>query len=265
MQRAVPRHFTAYSLTALFYVGVIALFYYFQTAKQIKADAPKKTQTHRIEMTLSTFVPEKNLPEKIVKKVEEVKEIEEKIEKKVIEKIIEPLPLVEKPKPKPIVKTKAVEKKVIKKKIVVKKKIVKKKIIKKKVVKKKSIVKKKVIKKVSKPQGVASTKTTHKQKRNQKPQASSAQKKSFWSKVRKKIEKHKYYPRIAKKRGMEGVVKVKFTILASGKVSNVSVSGSKMFHSSAKEAVQNAFPISTKNIPITLPKSVTLPLHYRIR
>jgi protein TonB len=83
--------------------------------------------------------------------------------------------------------------------------------------------------------------------------------------VRRKIEKNKYYPRIAKKRGMEGVVKVKFKILANGNVSNISVSGSKLFHSSAKEAIKNSFPISVKNIPIALPKDVTLPLHYRIR
>jgi protein TonB len=117
----------------------------------------------------------------------------------------------------------------------------------------------------NKARGKISTKILNKQNKNQKAQASTAQKNTFWTKVRRRIEKHKFYPRIAQKRGVEGIVKVKFTILKNGRVSTISVRGSKMFYKSAKEAVRNAFPISVKNIPIRLPKSVTLPIHYNIR
>ncbi len=64
---------------------------------------------------------------------------------------------------------------------------------------------------------------------------------------------------------MQGNVKVKFTILSSGKVGNISVSGPKVFHKSARNAVKSAFPINTKNAPIALPKSINITLRYQLR
>lgn len=246
MQRALPRHFTAYSVTVVFYVGIIAFLYYFQTIKPIKSNALIKEQEHKIEMVLSTFVPEV-IPPIVVKKIETPKKVvpTKVIATKVVKKII--------------------PKKVILKKVIIKKPkpIVKKKVIKKKIVKKS---KPKIIKKVATPKGKVATKMLQKQNKNQKPQASSAEKKHFLSKVRRKIEKNKYYPRIAKKRGMEGIVKVRFRILSNGNVSDISVSGPKVFHTSAKEAVNNAFPISIKHMPLSLLEDyVTIPLNYKIR
>ena len=73
-----------------------------------------------------------------------------------------------------------------------------------------------------------------------------------------KIDRNKFYPRIAKKRGMQGSVKVKFTILANGNVGHISVSGPKVFHNSARNAVKKAFPIDAKKSPISLPTSVNV-------
>jgi protein TonB len=64
---------------------------------------------------------------------------------------------------------------------------------------------------------------------------------------------------------MQGNVKVKFTILSSGKVGNISVSGPKVFHKSARNAVKSAFPINVKSAPITFPKSINIILRYQIR
>ena len=64
---------------------------------------------------------------------------------------------------------------------------------------------------------------------------------------------------------MQGTVNVKFTILRSGKVGNISVSGPKAFHKSARKAVKSAFPINVKNAPITLPKSINIKLRYQLR
>ena len=63
---------------------------------------------------------------------------------------------------------------------------------------------------------------------------------------------------------MQGDVKVKFTILPSGKVSNISLSGPKVFYKSARKAVQKVFPLNVKNIPITLPATVNVTLRYTI-
>jgi len=64
---------------------------------------------------------------------------------------------------------------------------------------------------------------------------------------------------------MQGSVKVHFTILRSGAVGNISLSGKRVFFASAKEAVKSAFPISTKNATISLPINISIILHYRIR
>jgi len=218
MQSAVPRHFTAYGLTILLYVGGIALLYSFQMQKPMKIETLSTPKTHKIEMTLSTFIPEVIPLPMVVKKIEMPKKV---LVKKVIIKKL-------KPKPK--------------------------------------VIKKVVSKKVSKPKGKVSSKIKKKQEKNQKPQASLAKKKHFLENVRLKIDKNKYYPRIARKKGIEGIVEVRFRILSNGNVSHISVSGPKVFYTSAKEAVKNAFPISIKNMPLSLVGDyVTIPLKYTIR
>ena len=62
---------------------------------------------------------------------------------------------------------------------------------------------------------------------------------------------------------MQGKVNVKFTILSSGKVGNISVSGPKVFHNSARNAVKSAFPINAKNAP--LPCQKVLISHFDIK
>ncbi|MDQ7084168.1 MAG: hypothetical protein Q9M36_04210 [Sulfurovum sp.] len=133
MQRNGPRHFTAYSLTTLFYVGIVGLFYYFETTKYISTKTVEITKQDTIQMSLSTFVPEVILPPK---------------------PIVKP---IEKPKPKPKLQPMVKPiKKVVPKKIVAKK-IMKPKIVKKKVPKK---VTKKVTKKVIK-KATTKTQTTY--------------------------------------------------------------------------------------------------------
>ena len=87
----------------------------------------------------------------------------------------------------------------------------------------------------------------------------------FLAKVRSRIDKNKIYPKIAMRRGMQGSVQVSFTILPNGNVANISVNGPRVFHESTKKAVQKAFPISVKNIPISLPKTVSFTMHYRLK
>jgi protein TonB len=64
---------------------------------------------------------------------------------------------------------------------------------------------------------------------------------------------------------MQGSVRVSFTILSNGNVGHISVNGPRVFHKSTKKAVQKAFPISVKNIPISLPKAVSFTMHYRLK
>jgi protein TonB len=53
--------------------------------------------------------------------------------------------------------------------------------------------------------------------------------------------------------------------LSNGNVGNISVSGPKVFHRSARNAVKSAFPVNVKSAPITLPISIDITLDYQIR
>ncbi|SFZ98661.1 Ferric siderophore transport system, periplasmic binding protein TonB [hydrothermal vent metagenome] len=195
-----------------------------------------------INISLSQFVPEvielPPEPEPIVEpEPEPVPEVEpepEQIPEPIVEKkIVAPVPIVEKPKK-------------------IEKKIPKKKIVKKRVVKKKN-TKKSVRKKSTSSRRATSSRVD-------------ANKKSkFLAQIRAKINRAKSYPRIAQRRGMQGVVKVRFTILKNGRVGHISIKGPKVFHSSARSAVKKAFPINTKNAPLNLPTTVNLSLRYKLR
>ena len=231
------------------YFFVAGIYFYLQNNTFV---AVQKSEEKIMRMVLTAFVPEVETP---VEQVEQVEELEEPVveeepvieEKPVVEPEIikEPIPekepeVIEEVIPEPIV-LKEIPKPIVKE---VKKKPKPKKKTKKKKVKKKQ------------PSQKASARRSN---------SSPAEKNQFLANIRDKINKHKSYPRIAKKRGMQGKIKVKFTILSSGKVGNISVSGPKVFHSSARNAVKSAFPVNAKNAPITLPKSINITLRYQLR
>jgi len=243
MQRHGPRHFTAYTITAVAYLLVIAFIYYTQSHHFVSSQKPKESV---IKMSLSQFVPEVVTPP------------EPKVEK-VLEPIVEPEPVVEK---EPEVKKEVIPEPVVEKitpKTV--QKVEKKKPVKKE---KKKTRKKPIKKKVSKKK-TSQKKTSQRQASKQQNHSSKAERNKFWNALRRKIDSHKFYPRIAKKRGMEGIVKVKFTILANGNVGHITVQGPKIFHNSAKNAVKSTFPISVKKAPIALPASINITLRYQMR
>ncbi len=237
------RHFISYFSTTLIYLSVAGIFLYVEQRMLVAA---KKSEEKAITMCLSSFVPEvlPVIEEPIIEEeVEEEPVVEpEIIEEPIVEKEPEieeeiiPEPIVEKVIPKPVVKK-------IKKKPEVKKKPKKKKVPKKKVRKKQAS------KKVS----------------ARKSKSSKAEKNQFLANIRAKINKHKSYPRVAKKRRMQGSVKVRFTILRSGKVGNISLNGPKIFHNSARKAVKSAFPVNAKKSPISLPQNINLTLRYQLR
>ena len=228
MQRHGPRHFTAYTITTILYLLVVTAIYYSQTHYFVSS---KESKEKVIQMSLSTFVPEA---------IEVSKEvIEEPVEEPVVEPEVKEEPKIEEVIPEPIVE-KVIEKPK-------KKKPVKKP--------KKQTVKKKQVKK----------KASKKQASSKQSKSTPAQRNKFWSALRTKIDKHKFYPSVAKKRRMEGAVKVRFTILANGKVGNISLKGPKIFYNSARNAVKSAFPINAKKSPISLPITINLTLRYQIR
>lgn len=244
------RHFISYFSTLLIYLFMISLFFYLQDRYFVST---KRMEERTTQLCLCSFQSETvaSVEQVEQEEIEEVKEIEKPIveEEPVVEPEIieEPVPeeepeIKEEPTPEPVVQ-----------------KVVPKPIVQEVKKKPKPKATKKIRKKTAK-------KKQQKQKASsQKSSISAAEKDQFLANLRAKINKHKSYPRIAQKRGMQGTVKVEFTILSDGNVGNISVSGPKVFHSSARNAVESAFPVNVKGAPISLPKSINITLRYQIR
>ncbi len=238
-------------------------------------------------------------PKKLSMSVIKVAIINPPIVKKVREKKPIP-PVVAPPIPTPpkvykkikhkkvIKKKKRVKKKKIIKKKVIKKKITKKRIIKKKVVKKRVIKKKHILKKVEPivepvvyqpiqevyiptPQPkrvvVPVVKAPVERKALTPKIDKSAEKRQFLSQVRSQIIANKRYPRIALKRHIQGSVKVKFDITASGNVSNIHyLNGKTILQKGARKAIEKSFPISIpSDLRSELPiNDIYLTIHFNI-
>ena len=240
------RYKVSFSITTLIYVSLFLTYITMMSEHFIVSQKEKATT---INLSLSQFVPEV-----IEQPIEEA--IEPPVEKEVEPEVIEPEIVEPEPIPEPIVEKKFVEPVPIVKKV---EKKPKPKKIKKKVFKKKpkKVTKKKVKKKKKASRASSRRATSSRVDLNKKSQ--------FLSRIRAKINRGKSYPRIAQRRGMQGVVRVRFTILKSGRVGSISVSGPKVFHRSAKSAVKKAFPISVKNAPLSLPTTVNVSLRYKLR
>jgi len=228
------RYKVSFFLTTLIYVGFFLLYIAFMSEHFIVS---QEVKDKTINLSLSQFVPE------VVE--EPLAEEEPEAEEPVVEPEPEPETI-----PEPIVEEKKFVEPVIKK--IEKKPEPKKKIEKKIVKKKKKVVRKKKRSSASSHRATSSRVDPNKKSR-------------FLSQIRARINRGKSYPRIAKRRGMQGVVKVRFSILKNGRVGNIKLSGPKVFQNSARSAVKKAFPISVKNAPLHLPTTVNLSLRYKLR
>ncbi len=244
------RYKVSFSFTTLIYISLFFTYIVFMGQKFVVSQQEKDKTIH---LALSQFVPD-CIEEPLEPEVEPIEEViieeEPEPEPEPEPEVVEPEPI-----PEPIVEEKNfVEPVPVVKKI--EKKPEPKKIVKKK--KPKKVTKKKVVKKKKKASRASSRRATS-------TRVNPNKKSKFLAKIRAKINRAKSYPRIAQKRGMQGTVKVRFTILKNGRVGHISVNGPKVFHNSAKRAVKKAFPINTKNAPLSLPTSVNLSLRYQLR
>jgi protein TonB len=99
------------------------------------------------------------------------------------------------------------------------------------------------------------------------PQAAAPKKidsSTFEAMVKNRINQYKFYPPIAKNRGIEGVIEASFVILPNGNVSEITVSGPNALKSAAREAITRAFPIDVSSCPISLPATMHISLRYSL-
>jgi len=247
------RYKVSFFITSLLYIIPILFYLYWVKKTIIVSDAPKE---HTVELALSQFVPQ--APPSTVKapvQPETLTEEETEPEEKPKAEPLRPKPTepvkeeaTPQPEPEPVLKKTPVPKPVVKRK----QKQVKHKTSVTKHVKKKHITKRKVQHKRRVSGGGS-------------PHYSAAQRNSFLSRIRARINRAKTYPRIAQRRGMQGTVKARFTILANGHVGNIVLTGPKVFYHSAQKAIERAFPVNVKQTTLPLPMTVNLSLHYRLR
>jgi len=149
-----------------------------------------------------------------------------KVKQKVISLVINPAPVLKKePKPiaKPVVK-KVVKPKVIEKKVV-EKKIIEKKVIKQELVQKTEVTKE-IVKKVAVAKPVKVIEPTVVEKTPVVPVFDAQMKTSFIAGLYSMLDEKKSYPKMAKRRKLEGVSEVSFTINKDGSIKDVFLSKS---------------------------------------
>jgi len=95
----------------------------------------------------------------------------------------------------------------------------------------------------------------------------SAEKQQFLSQVRSQIIANKRYPKMALRRHIQGTVKVRFDITASGDVSNIRyINGKSILQKGARKAIERSFPMDIPNylrseFPIN---DISVSIHFHI-
>ena len=89
---------------------------------------------------------------------------------------------------------------------------------------------------------------------------------AYFALIKQTIEKQKYYPKNALRRGIEADMIVKFTITPFGDLVNVSiVDGNRAFESSLIEAIEATFPLTPPKNILHSNTTLTLMVSYKIR
>jgi len=80
------------------------------------------------------------------------------------------------------------------------------------------------------------------------------------------IENHKYYPRKARRRNIEGTVKVILSINAEGSVASMELSeGHAILRKAAEKAIYQSLPFARPPLSMISPKTISFGISYRFR
>jgi len=253
----IQRYRVAFLLSLLVFISLWAIYLNLPEAK--KRAKKRETQVIKIAL-LSPAIPKKSIPKKSVPKKIEIKKVNvtKAVHKKIIKKKVTPKKIVKKVKSKKKIHKKRLPKKVIKKRSIKQAPIVQQAtptappvpMVDKPMRKPK--VEKSVIK--------ASSSSQQKAKNDQ-------YRKAFLQNVRSTIIANKKYPKLAKRRHIEGAVKVRFDITKNGEVTNIRfINGKRIFQKSIRRTLEKTFPITIPNrVKDELPiNDVSVILHFNI-
>jgi len=112
-------------------------------------------------------------------------------------------------------------------------------------------------------QEVAQQTQTQKQKTNDDLKAKQD---LFLAYLVERINENKTYPNTARRRVIEGDVKMAFNLYADGTVNNIKMlSGKKIFNKSAVEAIAKSFPVNVDSTLFHFPKELTITIAYTLK
>jgi periplasmic protein TonB len=94
-----------------------------------------------------------------------------------------------------------------------------------------------------------------------------SEKQAFFNTLRANIQNQLRYPTAARRRGMEGEIEVRFTLLSNGEINGISIRrGEGIFHNAAIAAVNAASGISIpKTLSDTMPLEIDLTLEFKLK
>lgn len=88
----------------------------------------------------------------------------------------------------------------------------------------------------------------------------------YFSTLLTHIEGHKYYPRSARHRGIEGSIHVSFRLMANGNITGLIASGGPLIlRRAAKSSVTDALPLPLCPPEITCPMQVSYAMQFKLR
>ncbi len=80
------------------------------------------------------------------------------------------------------------------------------------------------------------------------------------------VEKNKFYPRKARRRNIEGKVKVTLSLNADGSIVNLNLSdGHKILRKAADKAIQKSLPFDRPPATLISPKKISFEINYRFK
>lgn len=91
-----------------------------------------------------------------------------------------------------------------------------------------------------------------------------AQKADYLGRLMAHIEQHKYYPRAARRRGIEGNIPVHFQLLAQGAVDRVHCDGQAVLAKAACAAINAAQPLPSPPAGFPLPYAIAFDIRFNL-
>lgn len=244
------RYLSSFIVSAISYLAIVAAIIYAVADTKVSTDA-KVEDVRKVCFTVVTQVkPQKPKQEKKITPKPEQKPIQKPKPK--------PKPTPEpKPEPKPIPEP-IVEEKVIKEPVVEEKVIeeIVEEVVEEAQEQREEIVQNKEVKED----------ILVKEQNEINQDVLLAKQNKFINDLIKRINDNKSYPNMARRRGIEGLVDVRFKILSDGNVEEMQIiTGREIFKKSAIEAISKSFPVTFEEALFDFPKEFRVKLSYTLR